>query len=210
MQTLTKTIQAAITPADALTRLEEGNARFVEARRMNRDLMQQVEMTSDGQYPFAVVLGCVDSRVAPEIVFDQGIGDIFSARVAGNFVNDDILGSMEFATKVAGAKLIVVLGHTQCGAIMGACDNVELGNLTGMLENLKPAVNAVQAADGPRDSSNAFFVQKVADTNVSLTVAAIKERSPVLSEMLAQGEIAIVGAMYDVATGQVSFQNPAA
>lgn len=208
MQTMTMTqpIQTALTPAQALERLKEGNARFVNNRQNNRDLLQQVRDTGEGQYPFAIVLGCVDSRVSPEVIFDQGIGDIFSARIAGNFVNDDILGSMEFATRVAGAKVILVLGHTRCGAIMGACDNVQLGNLTGMLENLKPAVDAVSTAPGEtRSSQNAEFVQQVADKNVTLTIEAIKQRSPVISQMLADGEIEIAGGMYDVTTGDVTF-----
>jgi len=206
MLTQTQETQAAMTPAEALSRLKEGNARFVANRQAGRDLMEQVRITGEGQYPFAFVLGCVDSRVSPELVFDQGIGDIFSARVAGNFVNTDILGSMEFACKVAGSKAIVVLGHTKCGAIMGACDHVQLGNLTGMLGNLMPAVDAVPAPAGGRSSQNAEFVQQVADKNVELTIEAIKKRSPVLNEMLENGEIAIAGAMYDVETGKVSFQ----
>lgn len=205
MQTSTQTLQAATTPAEALNRLKEGNARFVQNRQIKRELLQQVDMTSSGQYPFAFVLGCVDSRVAPEIIFDQGIGDIFSGRVAGNFVNDDMLGSMEFATKIAGAKLILVLGHSHCGAIMGACDNVELGHLTGMLSNLRPAVEAVTIPEGPRNAQNPTFVQKVAEKNVELTVESIKQRSAVLKEMLDKGEIAIAGAMYDVETGKVTF-----
>ena len=206
MLTQTQETQAEMTPAEALSKLKEGNARFVANRQVGRDLMEQVRITGKGQYPFAIVLGCVDSRVSPELVFDQGIGDIFSARVAGNFVNSDILGSMEFACKVAGSKVIVVLGHTKCGAIMGACDNVQLGNLTGMLSNLMPAVEAVPAPAEGRSSQNAEFVQQVADKNVELTIEAIKRQSPVLNEMLENGEIAIVGAMYDVETGTVSFQ----
>ncbi len=206
MITQTKETQAAMKPAEALSRLKEGNARFVANRQVERDLLEQVRVTGEGQYPFAIVLGCVDSRVSPELVFDQGIGDIFSARVAGNFVNSDILGSMEFACKVAGAKAIVVLGHTKCGAIMGACDNVELGNLTSMLTNLMPAVQSVPAPAGGPSSQNAEFVQQVADKNVELTVEAIKKQSPILNEMLEKGEIVIAGAMYDVESGVVSFQ----
>jgi carbonic anhydrase len=194
-----------MTPAEALDRLKEGNARFVANRQADRDLLEQVRATGGGQYPFAVVLGCVDSRVSPELVFDQGIGDIFSARIAGNFVNADILGSMEFACKVAGAKLIVVLGHTKCGAIMGAADDVQLGNLTGMLSKLKPAVEAISAPEEARNSQNASFVQHVTEKNVELTVEAIKQQSPVLNEMLENGEIEIAGAMYDVETGAVNF-----
>jgi len=150
VETQTQASQAAMTPAEALARLKEGNARFVETRQIDRDLLQQVGATGSGQYPFAIVLGCVDSRVSPELVFDQGIGDIFTARIAGNFVNADILGSMEFACKVTGAKLIFVLGHSHCGAIMGAVDDAQLGNLTGMLDKLKPAVEAVPAPAGGR------------------------------------------------------------
>lgn len=205
MTTQTKELQATVTPIQALRWLKEGNARFVENRRLERDLLRQVDITSGGQYPFAFVLGCVDSRVSPELVFDQGIGDIFSARIAGNFINDDILGSMEFACKLAGARLIVVLGHTQCGAIMGACDEVLLGNLTGMLAKLQPALQTVPAPPGERNSANASFVQEVAEKNVALAVEAITRRSPVLDEMVQNGEIEVVGAMYDVDTGQVTF-----
>jgi carbonic anhydrase len=189
-----------------LSRLKEGNARFVANKQIDRDLLEQVRITGAGQYPFGVVLGCVDSRVAPELVFDQGIGDIFSVRIAGNFVNADILGSMEFACKVAGAKVIVVLGHTKCGAIMGACDDVQLGNLTGMLSKLKPAVEAVSVPTEARSSKNADFVRHVTEKNVVLAIEEIKKQSPVLDEMLENGEIVIVGAMYDVETGVVSFQ----
>ncbi len=195
-----------MTAEEALARLKEGNARFVANRPVERNLMQQVRQTSGGQSPFAVVLGCIDSRVPPELVFDQGIGDIFSARIAGNFATGEILGSLEFACKVAGARLVLVLGHSNCGAIMGACDDVRLGHLTGMLSYLKPAVEAVPAAEGGRSSENASFVQQVAEKNVDLTVRAIKEQSPVLREMWEQEEIAIVGAMYDVESGVVSFR----
>jgi carbonic anhydrase len=207
MQTQTQTSQAAITPTDALNLLKEGNARFVASQQVGRDLLQQVQSTGDGQYPFAIVLGCVDSRISPELVFDQGVGDIFSARIAGNFVNEDILGSMEFACKVAGAKLILVLGHSRCGAIMGAVDNVQLGNLTSMLQNLKSAVEAITVPTEARTSQNETFVQQVAEKNVELTVEAIKQQSPVLNEMLENGEIMIVGAMYDVETGVVTFRD---
>ncbi|MBN1313154.1 MAG: carbonic anhydrase [Anaerolineae bacterium] len=206
MLTQTQETQAAMTPAEALSRLKEGNARFIANKQIDRDLLEQVRITGAGQYPFGVVLGCVDSRVSPELVFDQGIGDIFSIRIAGNFVNSDILGSMEFACKVAGAKVIVVLGHTKCGAIMGACDDVQLGNLTGMLSKLKPAVEAVSAPAEARSSKNADFVRHVTEKNVALTIEEIKKQSPVLSEMLENDEIVIVGAMYDVETGVVSFQ----
>ena len=198
------TTQAAMTPAEALARLREGNARFVANRQMERDLLQQVRETGGGQYPFAIVLGCVDSRVPPELIFDQGIGDIFTTRIAGNFVNADILGSMEFACKVAGARLIFVLGHTDCGAIKGAIDDVHLGNLTGMLEKLKPAVEAVPNPAEGCSSQNAAFVHQVAEKNVELTLQAIRQQSPVLNEMLESGEIQIAGGIYDVETGVVS------
>lgn len=194
-----------MTAEEALARLKEGNGRFVAGRREERDLVRQVRLTSGGQSPFAAVLGCIDSRVAPELVFDQGIGDIFSVRIAGNFVNENVLGSLEFACEVAGARVIVVLGHSNCGAIMGACDGVRLGHLTGLLSHLQPAVAAVDGAEGARNSENASFVQQVAEKNVDLTVQAIRERSPVLQEMAARGEIAVVGAMYDVGSGVVTW-----
>lgn len=200
----TKTTQDSITPAKAIELLKEGNERFVNNKALNRDLNAQVQATGGGQFPFAAVLGCIDSRVPSEIVFDQGIGDIFNARVAGNFINTDILGSLEFACKVAGSKAIVVLGHTKCGAVKGACDHVELGNLTAMLDNIMPAVDAVEE-EGERSSANASFVQKVADLNVENAVKAISEKSPVLKEMIDNGEITVVGAMYDVDSGKVTF-----
>lgn len=206
METQTQATQSAMTPAKALARLKAGNTRFVTNCPVTRSLIHQTHETHDGQYPFAVVLGCIDSRVAPELVFDQGIGDIFSVRVAGNFVNADILGSLEYGCKVAGAKLIVVLGHSRCGAIKGACDQVQLGNLTDLLSKLKPAIDAVVTPPGAvRNAQNATFVQQVAEKNVALTINAIKQQSAVLSAMLAQGEIGIVGAMYDITTGKVTF-----
>ena len=206
MITQTKETQSSINPSKAIELLKEGNARFVENKQASRDLIQQVNQTASGQYPFAVVLSCIDSRIPTEIVFDQGVGDIFNARVAGNFVNEDILGSMEFACKLAGSKAIVVMGHTACGAVKGACDHAELGNLTGMLKKIDPAVNAVETADGEdRSSQNADFVNRVAQKNVELTIENIKKMSPVLNEMYENGEIDIVGAMYDVASGKVEF-----
>lgn len=202
MSTQTKESLAAMTPAEAGERLQAGNQRFVEGRRLNRNLMQQVEGTSQGQYPFAVVLGCIDSRVPPELVFDQGIGDIFSVRIAGNFVNDDILGSMEFAGKVVGSKLFVVLGHTSCGAIQGAYNDVELGHLTALVEKLKPAVDAVRAGSG---EGGELSLDEIAAANVQLTVKDILDRSPILRELFDQGEIDVVGAMYDVGSGVVTF-----
>jgi len=198
--------QSAITPSQAIEILKEGNARFVSKASTPRDYPSQVAATSGGQYPFAAVVSCIDSRIPTEIIFDQGIGDIFNARIAGNFVNEDILGSLEFACKVAGAKAIVVMGHTSCGAVKGACDKAELGNLTQMLEKITPAVDAVETAEGAdRSSANAAFVDAVAAKNVELTLANIKKNSQVLSEMIEAGEIEIIGAMYDVASGKVSF-----
>lgn len=205
MKAHTKETQSTMTPDKALQFLKEGNERFQNNLKANRNLLQQVNDTRDGQFPFAVVLSCIDSRVSAELVFDQGLGDIFSVRIAGNFINDDILGSMEFGCKVAGSKLIVVLGHTSCGAVKGACDHVELGNLTGMLKKIQPAVNSVKGDYSDRSSANADFVQEVAVNNVNLTVDAITERSEVLKEMVDNNEIKIVGAMYDVATGKVDF-----
>jgi carbonic anhydrase len=206
---LTKEAQAAITPSKALEILKEGNKRFVSNKLRKRDLMAQVKKTSKGQFPFAAIVSCLDSRTQPEYVFDQGIGDIFVARVAGNFVNDDILGSLEFATKLAGAKLIVILGHTECGAVRGACDKAQLGLLTATLANINPAVEAVQGDYKPRTSQNEKFVQAVTEKNVKLTMQKLRTRSVVLRELIDKGEIGLMGAMYDVSTGTVTFfDNP--
>jgi carbonic anhydrase len=196
-----------MTPEKSLRFLKEGNQRFQNNLKANRNLLEQVNDTSDGQFPFATILSCIDSRVSAELVFDQGLGDIFSVRIAGNFVNSDILGSMEFACKLAGTKLIVVLGHTACGAVKGACDDARLGNLTGMLAKIKPAVKAVtEPSDASlRNSSNSEFVDNVAAKNVLLTIDRILEESDVLAEMQNKGEIKIVGAMYDINTGAVNF-----
>jgi len=207
MNTQNKQSQDAIKPQDALQMLKEGNARFCQNLRADRDLLQQVNATAEGQWPFAAIVSCIDSRASVELIFDQGIGDVFSARIAGNFVNDDILGSLEFACAVAGAKLVVVLGHSACGAIKGACDHVELGNLTQMLAKIAPAVDAV-APDydaEARNSSNGEFVERVAHENVAQTVAAIAERSAVLRDMKENGDIDIVGGMYDISNGSVTF-----
>ncbi len=204
-ETQSKESQAATTPEKALQMLKDGNARFVHGKMLERDYMQQVKATGDGQFPFAAIVGCIDSRASNELIFDQGIGDIFSARVAGNFINDDMLGSLEFACAAAGAKLIAVVGHTECGAIKGACDDVVLGNLTQTLANIKPAVAAVPGYDSDRSSGNTAFVQAVADKNVELTVERIRERSPILRGMIDKGDLGLAGAMYDVHTGQVTF-----
>ncbi len=197
--------QAAMTPDMALQYLKDGNARFVAGTRLNCDLAPQVAATATGQHPFAAIVGCIDSRESATTTFDQGIGDVFAARVAGNFVNDDILGSLEFACAAAGARLILVVGHTECGAIKGACDDVVLGNLTQTLANIKPAVAAVEGFDEDRSSKNAAFVQAVAEKNVELTLERIRRRSPILEGMEKAGDIAIAGAMYDVQTGIVTF-----
>jgi len=202
---MTQKAQAAMTPDQALALLVEGNERFVHGKLLQRDLMAQVRATASGQHPFASVLGCIDSRVPPELVFDQGIGDIFSPRIAGNFANTDIIGSLEFTTKLAGARLIVVLGHTGCGAVKGACDNAQLGNLTQTLSNLSPAVYSVTGVPGERSSKNAAFVREVARQNVRLTVRALSDRSGVLRGLVGEGRLEIVGAMHDVGTGRVSF-----
>ena len=204
--TQTPESQSATTSSQAIEMLKQGNVRFTSGSTTSRDYQSQVSQTAGGQYPIAAVVSCIDSRIPTEIVFDQGIGDIFNARIAGNFVNEDILGSLEFACKVAGAKAIVVMGHTSCGAIKGACDKAELGNLTQMLEKIMPAVDAINTPEGAdRSSANAEFVDAVAAKNVELTLAKIKENSPVLEEMIEANEIEIVGAMYDVASGKVSF-----
>jgi len=190
---------AHMTPDEALELLKSGNRRFLEKKLNQRDLLEQVARTGSGQHPFAVVLGCIDSRVPPELIFDQGIGDILSVRVAGNIVNEDILGSLEFATKVAGAKLVLVLGHTNCGAVKGAKDQVELGHLTALVKKIQPAVSAV------RDVSDDPEVDQIAEINVKLSIEDIKSKSLNLFKLEEQGEIIIIGAMYDVNTGHVKF-----
>ena len=205
MRTLTKELRDKITPTEAIEILKKGNDRFVNNLKMNRNLLQQVNETSDGQHPFAVVLSCIDSRTSAELIFDQGLGDVFSVRIAGNIQNPDILGSMEFSCKVAGAKVVVVLGHTKCGAVKGACDNVKMGNLTTLLEKLKPAVDGETSVTSNRNANNSEFVEKVASLNVKITKKQILKNSPILKEMIEKGEIALVGGMYDVKTGIVEF-----
>lgn len=205
MKTLTKEMQAAITPSMAINLLKEGNKRFVNNLKINRNLLQQANETSDGQHPFAVILSCIDSRTSAELIFDQGLGDIFSVRIAGNIINEDILGSMEFACKVAGSKIIVVLGHTKCGAVKGACDHVEMGNLTALLTKIRPAVDDETQTKENRNSKNSAFVENVATINVKRTVKSIMERSPILKEMIESGQIGIVGGTHDISTGEVTF-----
>ena len=191
MKAHTKETQATMTPEKSLQYLKEGNIRFQNNLKTNRNLLEQVNDTSEGQFPFATILSCIDSRVSAELVFDQGLGDIFSVRIAGNFVNEDILGSMEFACKLAGTELIVVLGHTSCGAVKGACDNAKLGNLTSMLAKIKPAVEAIkEPVDiNLRNSKNSEFVDNVATKNVQLTIDRILQESPVLAEMQNKDEM---------------------
>ena len=189
----------------ALSLLEEGNKRFVNNLKINRNLLQQANETSDGQHPFAIILSCIDSRTSAELIFDQGLGDIFSIRIAGNIINEDVLGSMEFGCRLAGAKIIVVLGHTRCGAIKGACDHVEMGNLTSLLSKIRPAVDDELTIKENRNSNNSEFVEKVAAINVNRSVKSILERSPILKEMVEGGQIGIIGGLHDITTGIVTF-----
>ena len=207
MKAHTEETQAAMTPALSLQALKDGNQRFVNATQMVRDLNAQVDATSAGQYPFATVLHCIDSRVSAEHVFDQGIGDLFSIRIAGNFVNEDILGSMEFACKLAGTKVLVVLGHTACGAVKGACDHARMGNLTALINKIEPAVDAVELPEDEsmRNSSNISFVNTVAAKNVEMTLNDIRDKSEILKEMEANGDLIIIGGMYDISNGKVTF-----
>lgn len=205
MKAHNKETQAQMTPRKALQFLQEGNDRFINNLKAHRDLLEQVNETRDGQWPFATILSCIDSRTSAELIFDQGLGDIFSVRIAGNIVNTDILGSMEFACKVAGSKLIVVLGHSKCGAVKGACDHVKLGNLTELLSKIQPAVYEESTIIENRSSSNSDFVENVSEINVKRNVKNIIERSFVLEQMVENGEIGIVGAMHDIETGLVTF-----
>lgn len=194
-----------MSPDDALQELKAGNARFLSQTMRNCDLLGQVRATAGGQFPFAAVLGCIDSRVPPELVFDQRIGDIFSIRIAGNVAEDDVVGSAEFATKVEGARLIVVLGHSECGAVKGAIDGVELGKLTQLLQRIKPAMEANKNAPGEHSSKNKDFVQQVATTNARLAAEGLTLESPILRDLVAQGELKIVAAMHNIATGRITF-----
>jgi carbonic anhydrase len=205
MKTHNKESQSQMTPRKALEFLQEGNGRFIKNLKTNRNLLQQANDTIDGQWPFATILSCIDSRTSAELIFDQGLGDVFSVRIAGNVVNTDILGSMEFACKVAGSKLIVVLGHSKCGAIKGACDHVEMGNLTELLSKIQPAVYQEKTTTEDRTSSNSPFVENVAKINVKRSVKSIIERSFILEQMVENGEIGVVGAMHNLETGKVTF-----
>jgi len=203
MRTHSKETQSTTTPQMALQFLKEGNARFMNNLKMNRNLLEQVNDTKEGQWPFAVILSCIDSRTSAELIFDQGLGDVFSIRIAGNVINEDILGSMEFACKVAGSKLIMVLGHSKCGAIKGACNHVELGNLTGLLEKVQPAIEKVKKQGS--DTVNSEFIEAVAHANTLHTMELILKRSPILKEMFENGEIGIAAGYYSVETGEVKF-----
>ena len=194
-----------MTPDQALQLLKEGNKRFINNLKANRNLLQQANETSADQYPFAIILSCIDSRTSAEIIFDQGLGDVFSVRIAGNIINEDILGSMEFACKISGSKIITVLGHTNCGAIKGACDHVEMGNLTSLLSKIRPAIDDEASVTENRNSNNEDFVEKVTAINVKRTMDSIVQRSPILKEMLEKKEILLVGGVHNIATGEVEF-----
>lgn len=203
--TQTMESQKAMTAAQALQLLKDGNKRFVSGEMVNRDLRAQITSTADGQYPFAAILSCQDSRTSNDLLFDLNKGDAFSLRIAGNIVNEDILGGMEFGAKASGAKLIAVIGHTKCGAIYGACDNVKMGNLTGLLDKIKPAIDDVPMSIAPRDSKNVKFVDAVTEANVRYQMRQVREKSPILKEMVEKGEVGLVGGIYDVKTGEVKF-----
>lgn len=205
MWTLTKEAQQLLTPTDAINLLKEGNKRFVNNLKINRNLLQQVNETSDGQYPFAVILSCIDSRTSAELIFDQGLGDIFSIRIAGNILNDDILGSMEFACKLAGSKLIAVLGHTKCGAIQGACKDVKLGNLSKLLEKIEPAIHLAKQCNPYQHKLDVDFINTVTQVNVDLVINNILQKSSIISELVKQEKVGIIGGIYNADNGQVEF-----
>ena len=205
MRTHTKETQEILTPDLIIDILKKGNQRFVNNIKAHRNLLEQVNETSTGQFPFAAILSCIDSRTSAELIFDQGLGDIFSIRIAGNILNEDILGSMEFACKIAGSKLIVVLGHTNCGAVIGACDDIKLGHLTTLVNKIKPSIEIETQTLSERNGRNIKFVQNVTVNNVKLAVEGIRRRSPILSEMEREKKIKIIGGMYDVETGIVKF-----
>jgi len=205
MRTQTKEIQTSLTPNKAFQILKDGNERFINNLKANRNLLEQVNETAEGQFPFATILSCIDSRTSAELIFDQGLGDIFSIRIAGNILNEDILGSMEFATKIVGTKIVVVLGHTKCGAIVGACNHVEMGNLTTLLNKVQPAIYNEKETKENRDGNNPAFVKNVTELNVHLTIDRIRRESPIIAELEQQGHIKIVGGLYEVETGKVIF-----
>ncbi len=207
MVTLTKKMRDSITPKQAIQMLKDGNKRFVDDLNIDRNLLKQVNETSEEQHPFAFVLSCIDSRTSAELIFDQGLGDIFSCRIAGNILNDDILGSMEFAATIGGIKLIMVLGHSECGAIKGACDHVKMGKLTGLLKKIKPAMKLEKVVKNKneRNSRNSSFVENVASLNVKVVMNKIAKQSKIVKKLHKHGEIAVIGGMYNVSTGMVEF-----
>jgi carbonic anhydrase len=207
MRAHTRETQASMTPQKALEFLREGNARFVNNLQAHRNLLEQVNETRDGQFPFATILSCIDSRTSAELIFDQGLGDIFSIRIAGNVINEDILGSMEFSCKAAGSRILIVLGHSQCGAIKGACDGVQLGNLSTLLNKIQPSVYRERTVKENRTSKNSEFVEKVAQLQVRRSVEQVVEHSVILREMVEKKEIILIGAHYSVETGLVEFMN---
>ncbi|KTD57662.1 carbonic anhydrase family protein [Legionella shakespearei] len=205
MKTLSKEEQQKITPNQAIDLLRKGNQRFMQNLRFNRNLLQQMNDTADGQFPFASILSCIDSRTTAELIFDQGLGDIFSIRIAANIVNEDIIGSLEFACKIAGSKLIVVLGHTNCGAIKGACDEAELGHLTQLLHKITPAIEQEKTFTEERNGSNMCYVNEVAKINVHNSINTILDKSSILADMVKAKTIKIIGGLYDITTGEVTF-----
>lgn len=205
MRTQTKETQANLTPEHALDLLITGNKRFVNNIKEDRNLLTQVNETCNGQYPFATILSCIDSRTSAELIFDQGLGDIFSIRIAGNVLNEDILGSMEYACKIAGSKLLVILGHTRCGAVTGACNHIKMGNLTRLLQKIEPAMEQETETISDRNGDNGIFLRHVTENNIHLTVKEVREQSPILAEMERQGQIKIIGGLYDVDNGDVIF-----
>lgn len=207
MWTLTREAQQLLTPEDAIRLLKEGNKRFVDNLKVNRNLLQQVNETSEGQFPFAVILSCIDSRTSAELIFDQGLGDIFSIRIAGNILNDDVLGSMEFACKLAGSKLIAVLGHTKCGAIQGACKQVKLGHLSKLLEKIEPAIHLAKQRNPDQHESDVDFINTVTQVNVDLVINNILQKSPILNELVKQKEVGIIGGIYNPDNGHVEFND---
>ena len=205
MKTLTKELQDQITPQEAVNMLKQGNGRFLQNQKADRNLLQQVNDTQNGQFPFAAIVSCMDSRTSAELIFDLGLGDIFSIRVAGNIINEDVLGSLEYAAKVVGSKLLVVLGHTKCGAVKGACDHVELGHLTKLLAKIEPAVQEETETQDNRTAANPVFVENVSKNNVKRSVQEVLRQSDIIRELVDAGEVGIIGAMYDVTTGSVEF-----
>ena len=202
---MTKEMQDQMTPAEILQRFKDGNQRFLQGKMFHRDYLKEKDIAAAGQHPYAIIVSCIDSRKPAEIIFDKGIGDVFNARIAGNFVNTDILGSIEFATKASGAKVILIMGHTNCGAIKSAVDNVQLGNITAMLSNIKPAVESVTGIPGEKTSKNKNFVEAVAKQNVLLATKTITDKSAIVKDMVKAGQVVIAGCMYDLESGVVTF-----